>query len=132
MKCRYISTKYFCIWSPWKRSKYIYILSSFNFSQWFLFPINVKCFYFFIHHLHNILHLQDVNIASKLRCRITNRGHPYLLLQPVRIEEFMHDPNVTMFYDVITDKEIETIKSLSLSRVSKLYCTDDIIHARFK
>ncbi|KAK4318236.1 hypothetical protein Pmani_001203 [Petrolisthes manimaculis] len=58
---------------------------------------------------------------SLLRCHVGNRGSHYLTLQPVRYEELHHDPDLTIFYDVISDAEIEQLKGIA-SQMLKRSC----------
>ncbi|KAK3866680.1 hypothetical protein Pcinc_027793 [Petrolisthes cinctipes] len=50
---------------------------------------------------------------SLLRCHVGNRGSHYLTLQPVCYEELYRDPDLTIFYDVISDAEIEQLKGIA-------------------
>ncbi|KAK3895508.1 hypothetical protein Pcinc_000747 [Petrolisthes cinctipes] len=49
----------------------------------------------------------------RLKCHVDHRGSPFLLLQPIRYEQLHYDPELYIFYDVISDAEIDVIKSLS-------------------
>lgn len=56
-------------------------------------------------------------ISSKLKCRYTDRGSPFLRLARVKEEEAYLKPLILIYHDVIYDAEIETIKKLSMPRV---------------
>lgn len=62
-----------------------------------------------------------ISISSKLKCRYVNKGKPYLLLAPLKEEEDFLDPRIVLYRQIISDAEIEVIKSLAKPRVSK-YC----------
>lgn len=57
-------------------------------------------------------------ISSKLKCRYVTHNNSFLLIAPFKVEEAYHKPNIWIFHDVMSDSEIETIKKLSLPRVS--------------
>lgn len=57
--------------------------------------------------------------TSKLRCRYITHNNPFLLIAPFKIEEAHHKPDLFIFHGVMSDTEIETIKKLSMPRVSK-------------
>uniref|UniRef100_A0A1I8PVM6 procollagen-proline 4-dioxygenase n=1 Tax=Stomoxys calcitrans TaxID=35570 RepID=A0A1I8PVM6_STOCA len=50
-----------------------------------------------------------------LRCGYLTETHPFLLLAPIKVEELNHDPLLVTFYDVLSDKEIETLRKLTRS-----------------
>ncbi|XP_076316488.1 prolyl 4-hydroxylase subunit alpha-2-like isoform X2 [Tachypleus tridentatus] len=50
---------------------------------------------------------------KNLRCRYFKGYHPYLLLQPIKLEERSRKPYIVQLYDVISDKEIQKIQNLS-------------------
>ena len=52
-----------------------------------------------------------------MKCRLVNH-HPYLTLQPVKEEELWKEPKISLYYDVISDKEIEILKSLAVPMVN--------------
>lgn len=47
----------------------------------------------------------------------TSGGNPILILAPVKVEVIYKDPDIVMFHDVISDKEIEIIKELATPNV---------------
>ncbi|KAH9416328.1 hypothetical protein DERP_000833 [Dermatophagoides pteronyssinus] len=58
--------------------------------------------------------------ASEQRCYYsTNNGHPYLILRPLKVEQFNSEPFIAMYYDVISDKEIAMIKELSMPMLTR-------------
>ncbi|KAH7636267.1 vacuolar protein sorting-associated protein 33a-like protein [Dermatophagoides farinae] len=65
--------------------------------------------------------------TSDQRCYYsTNNGHPYLILKPLKVEQFNSEPFIAMYYDVISDKEIEIIKELSMPMLTRArVLTDD-------
>ncbi|RWS09826.1 vacuolar protein sorting-associated protein 33A-like protein [Dinothrombium tinctorium] len=55
----------------------------------------------------------EVAANADLKCYITNRGHPWLILQPVKVEVLHKDPYIAVFHDLITDNEIEKVKEIA-------------------
>jgi prolyl 4-hydroxylase len=53
---------------------------------------------------------------SKLKCRYINY-HPFLYIAPVKEEIVFDDPKMWLYHDVITDKQIETMKRLAFPKV---------------
>ncbi|PSN40929.1 Prolyl 4-hydroxylase subunit alpha-2 [Blattella germanica] len=64
-------------------------------------------------------HQMPASISSKLKCRYTDKGNPYLRLARVKEEEAYLKPLILIYHDVIYDSEIETIKKLSLPRFKR-------------
>lgn len=60
--------------------------------------------------------LPDEKIA-KLKCRYLTNDNPYLLLAPFKVEEAHLNPDILIFYNVLGNGEIETIKRLAQPRV---------------
>ncbi|CAL1286271.1 unnamed protein product [Larinioides sclopetarius] len=62
-----------------------------------------------------------VSIAqeSQLMCRLDNKGHPYLLLRPLRIEERSLDPYVVMYHDLLTEPQTELLKQIAEPRLAR-------------
>ncbi|XP_073820421.1 prolyl 4-hydroxylase subunit alpha-2 [Musca autumnalis] len=48
-----------------------------------------------------------------LRCGYLVETHPFLWLAPIKVEELHHDPLLVVFYDVLSDKEIETLRQMT-------------------
>lgn len=59
-------------------------------------------------------------LEKSLHCRYVTRGFPYLLLQPAKEEEAYLNPRIVIYHDVMSDKEIDMIKTLATPRVSRL------------
>ncbi|CAH1268220.1 P4HA1 [Branchiostoma lanceolatum] len=58
------------------------------------------------------------DIQARLKCRYQSSGNPYLLLGPVKTEVLSRKkPEITLFYDVITDEEAQTIKNRSIPKM---------------
>jgi len=62
-------------------------------------------------------HVMPADVSSKLKCRYTDRGSPFLRLARVKEEEASLRPLILIYHDIIYDAEIETIKKLSMPRV---------------
>lgn len=58
---------------------------------------------------------------AKLKCRFLTHNNPFLLIAPFKVEEAHHKPDLLIFHNVMSDGEIETIKKLSIPRVSSQY-----------
>uniref|UniRef100_A0A8C6TYA5 procollagen-proline 4-dioxygenase n=1 Tax=Neogobius melanostomus TaxID=47308 RepID=A0A8C6TYA5_9GOBI len=57
---------------------------------------------------------------SRLRCRYhDNRGHPSLLIGPVKEEEEWDRPLILRYHDVVSEREIEKIKELAKPRLRR-------------
>ncbi|XP_011292629.2 prolyl 4-hydroxylase subunit alpha-1 [Musca domestica] len=48
-----------------------------------------------------------------LFCKYFTNNHPYRLLQPYKVEQLSLDPYIIQVYDVLTDEEIKTVKSIA-------------------
>ncbi|XP_076316484.1 prolyl 4-hydroxylase subunit alpha-1-like [Tachypleus tridentatus] len=57
--------------------------------------------------------LQTPRDEVHLRCRYTSRGHPYLILQPVKVEEQSLDPYIVQFHDLMTSQEADTFQEVA-------------------
>lgn len=55
---------------------------------------------------------------TELRCRYKKSHTPFA---PFKLEEANIDPQIVVFHDVMFDKEIEKLKNLAISRVSRLF-----------
>lgn len=60
---------------------------------------------------------QSEEEGTGLRCRVSAMGQPHLVLQPVKYEQLHFDPEMYLFYDVLSDSEIQAIKDSALSKV---------------
>ncbi|XP_046453814.1 prolyl 4-hydroxylase subunit alpha-2-like [Daphnia pulex] len=56
--------------------------------------------------------LRSANIEAGLRCRLVTRGHPALLLQPIKVEEQSLDPMIVVLHDLITERQTEILRQL--------------------
>ncbi|XP_022243855.1 prolyl 4-hydroxylase subunit alpha-1-like [Limulus polyphemus] len=50
---------------------------------------------------------------GKLKCHYYTNNHPYYLLQPVKEEEAFLRPRIVMYHNILSDKEIEVVKTLA-------------------
>ncbi len=55
---------------------------------------------------------------SQLKCRYIDH-HPILKIAPVKEELVYDDPPIWVYYDVITDKQIEIMKSLAFPKLKR-------------
>lgn len=58
-------------------------------------------------------------LIFRLKCKYLSENHPFLKLAPVKLEELYLEPDVYLFHDVISDREIEHFSTISKTRVSK-------------
>lgn len=56
---------------------------------------------------------QSPEYQTTLSCFYDTRGEAYFQLMPVKIEILHHTPELMMFHDVISDKEIEAVKTMA-------------------
>ncbi|XP_064096383.1 prolyl 4-hydroxylase subunit alpha-1-like [Macrobrachium nipponense] len=54
--------------------------------------------------------LVDSATLANLKCYVSARGSPYLILRPIKYEHVYNNPEMYMFYDVISNEEIQAIK----------------------
>ncbi len=50
---------------------------------------------------------------ARLKCYFSDRGDPYYLLHPTKVEMAHMKPEILVFHDVISPKEMQTIKDLA-------------------
>ncbi|XP_045495201.1 prolyl 4-hydroxylase subunit alpha-1 isoform X1 [Colias croceus] len=58
-------------------------------------------------------------IAKTLTCRYLTENHPFLKIAPVKMEYMYRNPDIIMFYEVLSDNEIEYIKNLARPRFKR-------------
>jgi len=56
---------------------------------------------------------------SKLMCRYTTGRHLYLLIGPVKEEEVYLNPRIVIYHEMVSDREIDTIKELAIPRFKR-------------
>ncbi|KAH9490051.1 Prolyl 4-hydroxylase, alpha polypeptide, partial [Bulinus truncatus] len=57
--------------------------------------------------------------AHLLTCRYVTNNHPLLLIQPIKEETLHIDPWIVIYYNVMNDEEISTIKHLATPRLNR-------------
>lgn len=72
---------------------------------------------------------QDYKLKHKLKCRYVHKNNPRLLLKPAKEEEVYLNPWIVIYHDVVSDKEIDTIKRIATPLVRPLF-TDRQISSR--
>lgn len=55
----------------------------------------------------------EESVMAKLKCRYVDYENPFLKLAKFKVEEISLEPRILLYYDVISDREIETLKNLS-------------------
>lgn len=58
----------------------------------------------------------DPKVEARLKCRYYTNNVPYLLIQPVKMEEASLKPYIVVFHEVISDDEIDTVKKMAQPR----------------
>ena len=68
----------------------------------------------------------DSSAESQLHCSYTDPKElsPFMILQPLKKEQVSLNPIVTVFYEVISDQEIEILKSIAQPKVHILSFTN--------
>ncbi|XP_053628135.2 prolyl 4-hydroxylase subunit alpha-2-like [Cherax quadricarinatus] len=56
-----------------------------------------------------------------LQCHVSSMGSPYLLLRPAKYEQLLRHPELYLYYDVISQNEIEVVQQLSEKAVSVVF-----------
>ncbi|KPJ11196.1 Prolyl 4-hydroxylase subunit alpha-2 [Papilio machaon] len=69
----------------------------------------------------NFKKMYDIEIISipRLKCSYLTDTHPFLKLAPIKTEQLYIEPDVFVFYNVISDEEIEHLKILSKQRLKR-------------
>ena len=50
---------------------------------------------------------------------LSDRGSPYLRLQPLKVEVLLEEPQILIFHNVVTAEEIDELKQQARSQVNK-------------
>ncbi|XP_045534588.1 prolyl 4-hydroxylase subunit alpha-1 [Papilio machaon] len=58
-------------------------------------------------------------VTKRLKCSYLTDTHPFLKLAPIKTEQLYIEPDVFVFYNVISDEEIEHLKILSKQRLKR-------------
>uniref|UniRef100_H2YXY8 procollagen-proline 4-dioxygenase n=1 Tax=Ciona savignyi TaxID=51511 RepID=H2YXY8_CIOSA len=67
-----------------------------------------------------------IGATIKLHCYLhTNNGNPWLMFNPVKVEELWDSPHIVQFYDVITSAEVDKIKKLAKPRLFRAIHFED-------
>ncbi|XP_022316920.2 prolyl 4-hydroxylase subunit alpha-1-like isoform X1 [Crassostrea virginica] len=61
----------------------------------------------------------NYKLKHKLKCRYVNKNNPRLLLKPAKEEEVYLNPWIVVYHDVVSDKEIETIKKIATPKLDR-------------
>ena len=59
----------------------------------------------------------DAHLSSRLKCYYSRGHHPFLLLQPVKVEQVSLEPFIVVYHDVISDNEISKIQEMAKPEV---------------
>ncbi|XP_054167390.1 prolyl 4-hydroxylase subunit alpha-1-like [Oppia nitens] len=63
--------------------------------------------------------LKTAKEEKNLKCYLTNKGNPLLILQPIKVEVFNENPLVVMFHDLMTEYEMQTYKDLAIPMLTR-------------
>lgn len=59
-------------------------------------------------------------LLAQLQCRYVTNKHKFLTIAPFKLEEASLDPYIVTYHDVLSDTEIEQLKTVALPLVSSL------------
>lgn len=59
----------------------------------------------------------QVPMSWSLRCHVSHRGEPHLLLRPLRYEQLHTDPEIYLFHNVLSHAEMQLLRDISLNEV---------------
>ncbi|KAG1660311.1 Prolyl 4-hydroxylase subunit alpha-2 [Nymphon striatum] len=72
-------------------------------------------------HMHslffNVFSLQDPKYSKELICAYVRGSHPRFILSPNKVEILSFDPIVAMYHDIVTEKEMNYLKSVSKDKL---------------
>ena len=60
----------------------------------------------------------NYSLKAKLKCYYSHGNNPYLTYAPFKSEVVFLSPKIVIYYEVLSDDEINTIKTLATPRVS--------------
>ncbi|CAK1600873.1 unnamed protein product [Parnassius mnemosyne] len=63
-------------------------------------------------------------ISKKLKCSYLTENHPFLKLAPIKMEQMYIAPDVFLFHQVMSDEEIEEIKTMAKPRFRRAVVHD--------
>ncbi|KAG1660318.1 Prolyl 4-hydroxylase subunit alpha-2 [Nymphon striatum] len=78
----------------------------------YLLDMNKKEWRFF-----NVFSLQDPKYSKELICAYVRGSHPRFILSPNKVEILSFDPIVAMYHDIVTEKEMNYLKSVSKDKL---------------
>lgn len=61
--------------------------------------------------------LMPAEVESQLQCHYVTNNQPFYFIQPLKMEVAYLDPKIVVYYDVISEGEIETVKRLGQPKV---------------
>ena len=50
-------------------------------------------------------------------CKFWDKGHPYLKLQPLKLEVLLDDPLIHIYHDVVSEEDIAEMKRMASSKL---------------
>ncbi|KAG1660314.1 Prolyl 4-hydroxylase subunit alpha-2 [Nymphon striatum] len=65
----------------------------------------------------NVFSLQDPKYSKELICAYVRGSHPRFILSPNKVEILSFDPIVAMYHDIVTEKEMNYLKSVSKDKL---------------
>ena len=81
--------------------------------------------------MYRTLSLQPIPNESKLYCRY-KRDHPYFKLRPLKEEVMYFEPFVAVYYDIVTESEMTTIRRLAKERLHRSGIFDENEGAEYR
>ncbi|XP_039269093.2 prolyl 4-hydroxylase subunit alpha-2-like [Styela clava] len=59
------------------------------------------------------------DVTKNLKCYLWHNNHPFMRVQPIKMEELWKSPSIVRFYDIISDKESDIIKKLAKPKLKR-------------
>ena len=50
-------------------------------------------------------------------CKFWDKGHPYLKLQPLKLEVLLDDPLIHVYHEIVSDEDIANMKRMASSKL---------------
>lgn len=58
-------------------------------------------------------------LKKELHCKYFHNDHPYMILQPSKLEVIHDKPYIVVFHDIMSDDEMQTVIELSAPRLKR-------------
>jgi len=54
--------------------------------------------------------LRPLHLVGRMKCRLDHRDNPFYYLKPIKVEELHYNPEIIMFHDLVSTKEMKAIR----------------------